>query len=286
MLPLSVTSRGPCPGPRGPPGGTAASGLRRASPAGRNRAASGCRPTGVGPTPPGTGRLAPWRGRSGRKEARAMTTCELAARAAARRAVDATGRPADAGCASSGCSPCLYAGYSAARLLGDADLAGALANAHDLLAVERRCTWTSRARPTPPSRRPPLAIARATGTRCCTTSSRRPSWSGSTAASTATTARVRNALVVGSAPSGWSASRWCRWLRRGCCRASSTPSPAPPALGWWGSDASAPRGLGELTNQLAAMPSLHVGWAVWVAWVVCRLARVGGSGCWASPTRS
>src|SRR4029453_10131882 len=38
--------------------------------------------------------------------------------------------------------------------------------------------------------------------------------------------------------------------------------------GWWGSDASAPRGLGALTNQLAAMPSLHVGWAVWVAWVV------------------
>ena len=31
----------------------------------------------------------------------------------------------------------LYAGYSAARLLGDADLAGATANAHDLLALER-----------------------------------------------------------------------------------------------------------------------------------------------------
>jgi hypothetical protein len=39
-------------------------------------------------------------------------------------------------------------------------------------------------------------------------------------------------------------------------------------VGWWGGDASAPRGLGALTNQLAAMPSLHVGWAVWVAWVV------------------
>src|SRR6478752_10040817 len=44
------------------------------------------------------------------------------------------------------------------------------------------------------------------------------------------------------------------------------------SLGWWGSEASAPRGLGDLTNQLAAMPSLHVGWAVWVAWVVYRLA--------------
>ena len=38
--------------------------------------------------------------------------------------------------------------------------------------------------------------------------------------------------------------------------------------GWWGSDASAPRGLGALTNELAAMPSLHVGWAVWCAAVV------------------
>lgn len=35
--------------------------------------------------------------------------------------------------------------------------------------------------------------------------------------------------------------------------------------GWWGSDASAPRGLGNFTNQLAAFPSLHCGWALWVA---------------------
>jgi len=38
--------------------------------------------------------------------------------------------------------------------------------------------------------------------------------------------------------------------------------------GWWSSHASAPAGLGGLTNELAAMPSLHVGWAVWVAWTV------------------
>ncbi len=37
------------------------------------------------------------------------------------------------------------------------------------------------------------------------------------------------------------------------------------AWGWWGADASAPRGLGTATNELAAMPSLHVGWAVWCA---------------------
>ena len=35
--------------------------------------------------------------------------------------------------------------------------------------------------------------------------------------------------------------------------------------GWWGTDASAPRGLGGLTNEFAAMPSLHVGWALWCA---------------------
>ena len=33
--------------------------------------------------------------------------------------------------------------------------------------------------------------------------------------------------------------------------------------GWWGASASAPRGLGDLTNELAAMPSMHVGWALW-----------------------
>ncbi|WP_431044321.1 phosphatase PAP2 family protein [Streptomyces sp. P1-3] len=33
--------------------------------------------------------------------------------------------------------------------------------------------------------------------------------------------------------------------------------------GWWGGEASAPRGLGSFTNQYAAMPSLHVGWALW-----------------------
>ena len=42
------------------------------------------------------------------------------------------------------------------------------------------------------------------------------------------------------------------------------------SAGWWGGDASAPRGLGGLTNQLAAFPSLHAGWALWVALVVRR----------------
>ena len=45
--------------------------------------------------------------------------------------------------------------------------------------------------------------------------------------------------------------------------------------GWWSTDASAPKGLGGLTNELAAMPSLHVGWAVWVGWCVATHARRG-----------
>jgi hypothetical protein len=47
-------------------------------------------------------------------------------------------------------------------------------------------------------------------------------------------------------------------------------------VGWWGSSASAPQGLGGLTNELAAMPSMHVGWAVW-----CSLAiLVLGNSLW------
>ena len=42
--------------------------------------------------------------------------------------------------------------------------------------------------------------------------------------------------------------------------------------GWWGTEASAPRGLGSLTNQYAALPSMHVGWAAWCGVVVATLA--------------
>ena len=45
--------------------------------------------------------------------------------------------------------------------------------------------------------------------------------------------------------------------------------------GWWGGEASAPRGLGGMTNQYAAMPSLHVGWALWCGVILWRFA--GGS---------
>jgi hypothetical protein len=43
--------------------------------------------------------------------------------------------------------------------------------------------------------------------------------------------------------------------------------------GWWGTDASAPRGTGQFTNEFAAMPSLHVGWALWCGWQLVQHAR-------------
>jgi len=43
--------------------------------------------------------------------------------------------------------------------------------------------------------------------------------------------------------------------------------------GWWSTDASAPRGLGGLTNEFAAMPSLHVGWAIWCGWQLYHFGR-------------
>ena len=43
--------------------------------------------------------------------------------------------------------------------------------------------------------------------------------------------------------------------------------------GWWGTEASAPRGLGSLTNQYAALPSMHVGWAAWCGLAIATTAR-------------
>ena len=43
--------------------------------------------------------------------------------------------------------------------------------------------------------------------------------------------------------------------------------------GWWGAAASAPRGMASLTNQYAALPSMHVGWALWAGAAVGLLAR-------------
>ena len=48
---------------------------------------------------------------------------------------------------------------------------------------------------------------------------------------------------------------------------------ATQAYGWWGGEGSVPRGLGALTNQFAAMPSLHVGWAIWCGVLIAMYAR-------------
>ncbi|MGY0024229.1 phosphatase PAP2 family protein [Streptomyces sp. cg35] len=45
------------------------------------------------------------------------------------------------------------------------------------------------------------------------------------------------------------------------------------SYGWWGGAASAPKGLGGMTNQYAAMPSLHVGWALWCGIMLWRHSR-------------
>jgi PAP2 superfamily len=43
-------------------------------------------------------------------------------------------------------------------------------------------------------------------------------------------------------------------------------------VGWWGADASAPKGMGDMTNEVAAFPSMHVGWALWCGYYVYRCA--------------
>lgn len=167
----------------------------------------------------------------------------------------------------------LYVGYSLARLVGDATLPTAVAHARDLLAVEQLLhldvedSFNSALQAVPA-----LAVAASYWYSVLhyvvtplvlvwAYRSHRPHYR-----------RARDTLVVASAI--------------GLVGFTLVPM-APPRMlpgfvdtlastahaGWWGGDASAPRGLGELTNQLAAMPSLHVGWAVWVAWVVWRLAE-------------
>ena len=45
------------------------------------------------------------------------------------------------------------------------------------------------------------------------------------------------------------------------------------AVGWWGGSASVPDGLASMTNEFAAMPSLHVGWALWCGLMLVMHAR-------------
>lgn len=166
----------------------------------------------------------------------------------------------------------LYAAYSAARMIGGADLPSAVGHARDLLRLEGMLGLdvelaANRALHAVPA----LALASSywyallhyvvtPAVLLWTFRARRSAYQ-----------RVRNALVAASAI--------------GLVGFTLLPM-APPRMlpsyvdtlattsanGWWGGDASAPKGLGFLTNELAAMPSLHVGWTVWVAWVVVRLS--------------
>ena len=59
-----------------------------------------------------------------------------------------------------------------------------------------------------------------------------------------------------------------RSRRRACCRASATSWPRRAPFGSWHTGA-----LASHANQLAAMPSLHIAWAVWCTMVVWQLTR-------------
>lgn len=167
----------------------------------------------------------------------------------------------------------LYVGYSLARLVGDSDVTSATANARGLLTVERWIgidveAWANSALQTWT-----LLSVLASYWYAVLHYAVTPAvllWAyrrGGPAY-----ARARNALVLAST--------------LGLVGFTALPM-APPRMlsgftdtlaytsgyGWWGADASAPKGLGSLTNELAAMPSLHVGWAVWCAWVVLGLTR-------------
>ena len=171
----------------------------------------------------------------------------------------------------------LYVGYSAARFVADPDLGAATGNARHLLGLEAALgldveQWTNAALTALPgaallaSYWYALLHYAVTPAVLLWVYRRRP----------ARYRLVRTALVAGSA--------------LGVIGFVLVPM-APPRMlpgyvdvlaataehGWWGADASAPRGLASLTNELAAMPSLHVGWAVWCAWVVFLCTRRVGA---------
>ena len=44
-------------------------------------------------------------------------------------------------------------------------------------------------------------------------------------------------------------------------------------VGWWAGGGGTPKGFGSVTNEFAAMPSLHVGWALWCGLLMFRHAK-------------
>ncbi|MEV7396364.1 phosphatase PAP2 family protein [Aeromicrobium sp. NPDC092404] len=163
----------------------------------------------------------------------------------------------------------LWIAYSASRMFADDDLGIARERATDVLGIERYVhldveAWLNSALSGVPSIAVPMSFWYASLHYLVTPAvlvfifwRHRSDYR-----------RARNALVVGSAI--------------GLVAYVLIPT-APPRLmgagyidtlaqsasyGWWSGHASAPAGLGGLTNELAAMPSLHVGWTVWVAWAM------------------
>jgi PAP2 superfamily len=167
----------------------------------------------------------------------------------------------------------LYIGYSVGRLVGHADLPAATAHARDLLHLEALLHLNIERHANQLLDSVPLVALIGSYWYAALHYLVTPAvlfWAYR--ARPLHYRRVRNALVIGSAI--------------GLVGFTLLPM-APPRMlpgyvdtlamtaqhGWWGADASAPRGLGAMTNQLAAMPSLHVGWALWCAWVVFTLTR-------------
>jgi PAP2 superfamily protein len=166
----------------------------------------------------------------------------------------------------------LWLGYSATRLVASNDLSSARRRAGDLLDVERLLhldieAWLNHAVAPVTQLAVPMALWYASLHYVVTPAvlaflffRRRADYG-----------RARNALAIGTTV--------------GLLAYLLIPT-APPRLmaggsyldvlartaqyGWWSTHASAPAGLGDVSNELAAMPSLHVGWAVWVAWAIWR----------------
>jgi hypothetical protein len=89
--------------------------------------------------------------------------------------------------------------------------------------------------------------------------------------------RARNAIVIGSAIGLVCYVLWPAApprLMPGGAYLDTLVSTSD--IGWWSGQTSLPGGLGQMANELAAMPSLHVGWTVWVAWALWR--HVGTAG--------
>ncbi len=167
----------------------------------------------------------------------------------------------------------LYVGYSLARLLADDDPARATGNAHRLLDLERALhldveVWANQVF----TGLPALSLA--------------ASYWYSALHYLVTPAvllwvyrrhalgyrRVRNALA-GATAAGLVGFVLLPMAPPRMLPGYTDTLATTSVHGWWGSDASAPKGLGGLTNELAAMPSLHVGWALWCAWVVFLCTR-------------